>query len=108
MENNIKKREKEGCRVSYFKWSLKTLNDSSDHEQSISSDPNAVVHPVHALQQRAVNIQCQPLGGDTDSHMVPPSIRQAADWEPDRETHGSQCNQSFFPDFKVQAEGQRK
>lgn len=73
-------------KTTYFKWNLKALDDASNHEQPVCADPHALVHPVHTLQQRAVHINRQPLGRHADSHMVPLSIRQTTDWEPDRDT----------------------
>lgn len=81
--------------TTHFKRSLKSLDDASNNEQAICADPHAVVHPVYTLQQRAVHIHHQPLGRHTDSHMVPLSIWQTADWEPDRETDGTLYNHVF-------------
>lgn len=79
--------QSKGCRATYFKRSFKALNNSSNHEQTVGADPHAVVNPVHTLQQRAVHIECEPLGSHTDGHMVPLSIRQTTNREPDRQRH---------------------
>lgn len=90
-ERNLKKK-KESYRATYFKRSAKAMDNAPNHEQPIIADPHALVHPVHALQQRAVHIQRKTLGRDANGYMVPLSIRQIANWEPNRETHGSLCN----------------
>ncbi len=71
------------CLHTDLKRCLKTLNDSSHHNQAIGGDfQTFLISPVYALNHGAIHIQCQPARGDADRHVVPTPIRQHCHGEP--------------------------